>query len=183
MFNIKYNLSIIPDIISETMVIMKEFRAEDKYLSMILGTIAAESGFERRISEDKTKFGLAQMNVKLVKNIFHYLENNLSEYHKLTNLWINLDTIPFFIPGGEEIKLHLMGNDTFSIALLLLNFKYCDLHIERIPTKLAEQATYYSKHYSLTKNAEEFLGAVEKYSIKDFLETFEKLKALDDTER
>jgi hypothetical protein len=177
MFNIKYNLSIIPDIISETMGIMQEFKAEDKYLSLILGTIAVESGFEWRISRDRTKFGLAMMNVKLVENIFHNIENNLGEYHKLTKLWINLDTIPFFIPGAGEIREHLMFNDLFSTALLFLDYKYCDLHVERIPTKLSEQASYYSKYYNLTKNAEEFLGAAEKYSIKDFLETFEKLKA------
>jgi len=179
MFNIKYNLSIVPDIISETMNILKEFKAEDKYLSLILGTIAAESGFEKRINEDKTKFGLAMMDVKLVEDIFLTIKkkNNLSEYHKLTMIWLGLDTIPFFIPSGDEIKYHLMFNDYFSIALLFLDFKYCDLHSEKIPTKLAEQASYYSKHYNSTKSTEEFLGAAEKYSIKDFLETFEKLKA------
>jgi len=114
-----------------------------------IGTIATESGFALRVQlGGGPARGIVQMEPDTAYDIF---ENFLRArkrrglFHRLTKVWLDLDSVPFFVPSREELGRYLRLSDPFALAMMRLKYLRDP---EPIPVDLSDQARYYKRIYN-----------------------------------
>jgi len=129
-----------------------------------IGTIATESGFALRIQVGGGPArGIVQMEPDTAYDIF---ENFLRArkrrvlFHRLTKVWLELESVPFFVPSREELGRHLRFSDPFALAMMRLKYLRDP---EPIPVELSDQARYYKRIYNTAGGQ----GSVAKF-IRDW---------------
>lgn len=127
-------------------------------VSLLLGTAAVESFFSYRkqIGGGPAR-GLWQMEVATARDIFeNYLEYRPELRDKLIRLWLDLDTIPFWVPTDNDIERHLESSDDFGCGMARLKYLRDP---DRIPETVVGQSEYWKRVY----NTPQGKGTAVKY--------------------
>jgi len=144
---------------------MFDRNASKEELGLLIGTAVTESDIKYRFQKGGGPArGIFQMEpgetgaLDLFKNYLCY-QNRPSRtelYRKLTQLWLGLDDIPFFIPSEEELGTHLAWNDFFAAFMARLQFW-------RVPKELPETVEGLAKYWKVYYNTSAGQGTVEQF--------------------
>jgi len=118
---------------------------------MMVLTVAAESLFRHRkqIGGGPAR-GLMGMEPATARDTFRWLlrrysEGKTGEWMRLTDIWLGLRRVPFFIPGVDEVSAHLKRNDAFALALGRLHYRMIPAPF---PQTRGEQARYWKQYWN-----------------------------------
>lgn len=119
-------------------------------VEMMLLTAAAESKFIFRCALGPGQGrGLCQMDPAAALETFRWLGDGGyaqgSLWTRFTNIWLNLESVPPFMPTVDEVLWHLTHNDAAALALARVYFLRAPAPF---PAERPNQAAYWKKHWN-----------------------------------
>ena len=148
-------------------------------IGLMIGTAFVESDNKYRFQKnDGPARGIWQMEPgetgaqDIFTNYLSYQNDKRRKklYKKLTQIWLGLDAVPFFVPSKKELGIHLACNDWFACAMARLQYYRVP---KPLPTTVHGLAKYWKTWYNSIagKGTEEkFLEKWDYYRCDDLLE-------------
>lgn len=133
-------------------------------VEMMLLTIAAESSFtHRKQIGGGPAMGLMQMEPATALDTFRWLAPDRDRpitWSRLTQIWLGLESVPFFRPTAEEVSWHLEHHDYFSLGIGRLHYR---MFAEPFPDSLEDQARYWKQHWNTPAGAQTAEHAIRQW--------------------
>lgn len=121
---------------------------------LLLGTCAVEAALQYRFQRGGGPArGLFQMEPATAYDIFENMlqyTNRPGLVNSLMKIWLNLESVPLFMPLVDELDYHLANNDPFACAMARLHYMRFP---EQIPRTVKDLGKYWKTYYNTAGGA------------------------------